>query len=168
MSKVYTRSGDILPLDLKTLNGKPFFRKMFSVEVRNVEKEIAKILKANPLPNVVEIYEVTDLYYDMELLDINVQLTDTVIEECKKAKDQLQGLGIMYIDWKIDNIGSTIENKIKVYDFDCSGIVNRYNSLLWYMSPCHAFSYRMAMNNGCNTPLEIDNYSFQLEFENFF
>jgi hypothetical protein len=40
------------------------------------------------------------------------------------VKDFLQGLGIMYVDWKLDNIGkSLIDGKYKLFDFDASGLV---------------------------------------------
>ncbi len=160
MSKVYTTSGDILPLDIIRDDGKYFFRKMFTTKREShVEREIVTMLKANPLPGVVEIYEVKNTYYDMEMLDTERQICLT-LEDCENIKKQLQDLGIMYIDWKYDNFGYANDGKVKIFDFDCSGVINKSNPDLWYISPFHAFSYRMAINNGCKTPLEIDNYAF--------
>jgi serine/threonine protein kinase len=46
---------------------------------------------------------------------------DTLISQALLAKNHLQTLGIMYIDWKPDNIGIDPDGKYKLFDFDLSG-----------------------------------------------
>jgi serine/threonine protein kinase len=77
----------------------------------------------------------------------------------KKVKDFLQNLGIMYIDWKIDNIGKSKDGKYKLFDFDASGIVNLKTNK-WTLEPAEFWSYKEATKNGKKTPQEIDDWSF--------
>ena len=77
----------------------------------------------------------------------------------KKVKDYLQSLGIMYIDWKIDQIGISKDGKYKLFDFDVSGLIDLKTNE-WIVEPLHFWSYNKAIDNGCTTPQEIDNFSF--------
>lgn len=123
-STVYTTSGNLEKLNEK-YEGKDFFRKMLS---SIVEPKIATILQKNPHPNIVSIYRITDRYIDMEELQYlkgNISLHKKgLLDAMNSAKDHLQSLGIMYIDWKPDNVGITTDGIYKLFDFDGSGITN--------------------------------------------
>ena len=131
-------------------------------KVVNAENQIVKILMEHPNPNIVTYFDINKRYVDMEELQtINVEdLNKSVlIETMKKVKDFLQKLGIMYIDWKIDNIGISNDGKYKLFDFDASGIVDLKTNK-WIIEPAEFWSYKEAKKNGCKTPQEIDNWSF--------
>jgi serine/threonine protein kinase len=115
----------------------------------------------NPNPNIVTYYDVNDKYVDMEELDITSKLDkNKVIETMEKVKDFLHSIGIMYIDWKPDNIGIGKDGEYKLYDFDASGVVDLINPNVWNVEPLEYYSYRKAIENGITHPKEIDNYSF--------
>lgn len=160
----------------KTEDSELYFKKVFYYRVPNnpysyeikmatVERNIATMIKQNPHPNIVKIYEVTDQYVKMELLDssvvpkIDARLRETMLD----VKKFLQGLGIMYIDWKPDNIGLSKSGQYKLFDFDASGIVD-VKTGEWIHSPVKFYSYNLAVKNGCITPKEIDDYSFDNAF----
>jgi hypothetical protein len=66
-SKVYDQEdGTILKLDAKTQKGHLFFRKTTRFQI---EIDIIRILQDNPHPNIVTFYDITNKYFDMELLD---------------------------------------------------------------------------------------------------
>jgi serine/threonine protein kinase len=159
----------------ETYNNKPFFRKVFYVDENNSNTEkqlrleqaakteiyIVNILMKNPHPNIVTFYEINDKYVEMEELDITSKLDKIkVIEIMEKVKDFLQSLGIMYIDWKPDNIGISKDGTYKLYDFDASGVVDLKNPNIWIVKPLDYYSYNTALKNGITNPKEIDNYSF--------
>ncbi len=84
-----------------------------------------------PNKNIVEFYNITPEFIDMELLE-TYQIKSSVIytifndkpkikEIMKPVKDFLQSLGIAYIDWKIDNIGIS-DGTYKLFDFNMCGI----------------------------------------------
>ncbi len=169
-----TKSNNLINM----IRGKSYFRKVFSKDMdgfsektKVAEITIAKILMKNPNPHIVNFYNITDNYIDMEELEnIYDELDDSqkknqIIEDMKKAKIFLQGLGIMYVDWKWDNIGkSKIDGKYKLFDFDCSGLSdNKTNS--WIIEPVEAWSYRTAKKEGNKTPQEIDDWSFNYNLE---
>jgi hypothetical protein len=150
------------------MNGNPFFKKIFYfseppkereiISSKN-EKEIAKILMDNPHPNIATIYEVNDKYVVMEELDTNGIIIEEIIEPMLKVKTFLQNLGIMYIDWKIDNIGKDLRNgTYKLFDFDASGLVYVEKRGEWILKPYPYFNYRMALEGDYKTPEEIDNW----------
>jgi serine/threonine protein kinase len=159
------------------IDGKRYFKKVFyyriprdpykyELAMATVEKNIATILKKNPHPNIVEIYEVTDEYVRMELLDTSVEpkVNCGLREIMLGVKNYLQGLGIMYIDWKPDNIGISRGNgAYKLFDFDVSGIVDLETGE-WTHRPVKFYSYNLAIKNGCVGPKEIDDYSFDVAF----
>lgn len=169
-SKIYT-NGDIIETD-ETFNGKPFFRKVFYNDKNNTEKyiesrqaanaeiQISSILIKNPFPNIVTFYEINNDYIEMEELDVETKLNpEKVTETMEKVKDFLQSLGIMYIDWKIDNIGISKDGTYKLFDFDVSGLVDLKTND-WIIKPLEYWSYNTAIEFGYTTPKDIDDYSF--------
>jgi len=165
MSKKYNLNGNIRNLN-QTRNGKPFFRKETTDEV---ELAIARKLKRNPHPNIVKIYEVGDGYYDMELLKTPVSLR-TCREhrrELERAKRHFHRIGVVYIDWKRDNIGTSADGRLKVFDFDASGLLRRnvWYSNNWNKKPAmRGYLLRAAENAGQLTPIRADNWIFEHQF----
>lgn len=159
-SKQY-RHGDITKLNEKH-DGLHFFRKYGASPV---EHEIAEILKNNPHPNIVKVYSVTKEYIDIEEVDplpsMNKSNRDKIISAAKSAKKHLQSLGIMYIDWKHDNMGIDDDGKYKLFDFDASGTTDAKD---WKTKPEMWWSYKKAIKAGCKTPIEIDDFSFNEYF----
>jgi serine/threonine protein kinase len=81
------------------------------------------------------------------------------------VKDYLQSLGIMYIDWKLDNIGINNDSNLKLFDFDVSGMIDTNNGeWITKMAPPKYYSFNEAVKAGMITPIEIDNYAFELGF----
>jgi hypothetical protein len=169
-SKIYKFNGDIQEISMSHLyDGKPFFRKMTN---SLVELEICRRLQSNDKKHkhIVTIYHVGFDFVDMELLDetydnkkFDKEETDKIIEIMREVKVELQSLGILYIDWKIDNIGfSETDNTHKLFDFDCSGIMN-LETKEWLMNPKRYYAYNMAITAGKERPLEIDDYIFETE-----
>ena len=158
------RGTTVTNLDEK-FNGMSFFRK-YGASIS--ELAICKILKNNPHPNIVKIYRITDSYIDIELLTPIITEKDydknTLISEAVLAKNHLQSLGIMYIDWKPDNIGIDTYGKYKLFDFDLSGITTS-DGKKWEVSPApYSWFYRQAIANGLKDPKEIDDFAFEINF----
>jgi serine/threonine protein kinase len=166
----------------ETYYGKPFFRKLYPIEkkendTRYIERKIVEILMNNPHPNIVTFYDVNDRYLDMEQLntphsnpdfyDNFKDETPIIIEAMIEVKDFLQKLGIMYIDWKFDNIAKGDDGKYKLFDFDASGIVelpeNDRRELVegWKVTPPNYWSFIHAKKNNCKTPKQIDDWCFR-------
>lgn len=169
-SKIYTFDGEIKDISMPELyGGKPFFRKMTNTQV---ELEICRQLQTatKKHKNIITIYHVGFDFVDMELLDeiyggkqLDKEETDRIIETMRELKTELQAVGIVYIDWKIDNIGfSNTDNTYKLFDFDCSGIMN-LETKEWKKTPKMYFSYGMAITAGKQKPIEIDDYIFEKE-----
>jgi serine/threonine protein kinase len=159
---VFTLDGKLIKND-ELFEGKKFFQKMTKHEN---EKQICKLLMQNPHKNIVTIYEVGDDYIKMELLNTALEgIQESVIKEkMRNVKNHLQSLGIMYIDWKSDNIGISEDGELKLFDFDASGIIE---PMKWETQPqVDYYSYRNAIKKGMKTPIGIDNYVF--ENTNFF
>ena len=156
------KDGKITNFNHNVLN---FFRKYGA---SNVEHEIAKILKNNPHPNIVKIYNVTDEYINIEkvtpLSGMDESNREEIISAAKSAKKHLQSLNIMYIDWKPDNMGMSDDGKYKLFDFDTSGIT-KSNKTSWNIEPNHYWSYMQAIDAGRKTPIGIDNFAFSLSFK---
>ena len=114
-------------------DGKNIFRKH---AYNDIELEICELLQINPHENIVTILEVNkeEKYIDMEILDVNEDLLEVNdYDEIIKGKEHLHKLGISYIDWKVDNLGySTSKKKMKIFDFNCSGLfdVNEKKNLV--------------------------------------
>lgn len=177
-STIYDMNSDSTSKTDETYNGLTFFRKYGPPRTRNhaysnkVEREIIKILMDHPHPNIVKYYDVTDDYITMEQLCTEkaasccVGLEPTshddlieIQELMEKVKTYLQGLGIMYVDWKFDNLAKSVDGVYKLFDFDASGLVD-LNSQQWILEPQHYWSYNEALKNGCITPKEIDDWGF--------
>jgi serine/threonine protein kinase len=187
-STIYDGSADRIIDQVKktndTYDGKPFFRKLYprkrkGNDTRHIEKQIVEILMNNPHPNIVTFYDVNDRYLDMEELDSphsNPEFYDNFKDETliiRKAmidvKDFLQKLGIMYIDWKYDNIAKGKDGNYKLFDFDGSGIVDLHTNM-WKVKPPNYWTFNRAKEKHCKTPKEIDDWSFRyniLEEEDF-
>jgi serine/threonine protein kinase len=65
----------------------------------------------------------------------------------QNARKYLNTIGIVYLDYKIDNIGISKNNNsninvgdIKLFDFDCSGVINTNNNK-WLIEPCSSYIY---------------------------
>jgi serine/threonine protein kinase len=164
ISKLYNSHGDLLNIN-DTLNGIPFFRKEFYQDSNN-EREIVRIIKKNTFKNVVNIYTVDHKYYDAELLNTSITLTDEVvnkiISDMEDAKTELQNKGIIYIDWKPDNLGFSVnDNVYKIFDFDSSGIISK-QCQEWIRPPPHRWLYKKAIEKGLYSPFEIDNECFNI------
>jgi serine/threonine protein kinase len=111
-----------------------------------IEFEIASRLLVSPQPNVVKIYKVVKTerhcFIDMEKLDDTYVPYKTYLEDFKKGLNQLHGLGVAYIDIKSDNIGySSIDKCYKIFDFDCSGLVDMKNECKWERRPFEGLMY---------------------------
>jgi len=163
--KIYTSEGEFITNPEILHEGKEFFRKMTDNES---ELEICKLLMMNPHKNIIKIYDVGADYIDMELVDTNsvMELDDTsdVTRAMQEVKDFLQGLGIMYIDWKLDNTGKGEDGQYKLFDFDVSGLINKETNE-WILEPPKYWSYNEATKNGMKTPIDIDNYAFGIGFQ---
>ena len=157
MSQIYTLSGEIKEFPY-LISGKPFFRKMTDTLI---EQKIYEILRHNPHPNIVISYDITNRYCDIEMVNPNIDIDtyNEIIISLKNAKKHLQKLGIIYIDWKIDNIGISEDGKYKLYDFDASGIID-LKTKKWIVKPLQYFYYRKAIEKDIEEPNEIDNFSF--------
>ena len=161
-TKIFTLNGSFKYSKMK-YKGKFFFRKMTNDVL---EKKIALIVKNNPHPNIVTIYRVGENYIDMELLNDSLGRFYSKNKICSimlPVKKYLQDLGIIYIDWKLDNIGLSQSNILKLFDFDASGLINPLTGK-WECKPPEWYAYRDAVTNGMKTPIEIDNFSFDKEF----
>ena len=158
MSIIYTLAGEMIESD-ELYEGQPFFRKMTTC---SREINICKILQKYNHKNIVKIYQIAEDYIDMELLDVYIQNTLEIKDIMKCCKDDLQQLGIIYIDWKIDNIGLDADNTYKLFDFDGSGIIDIL-SKEWIQKPNSSFySFRKAIETGLKNPIEIDEFSFNM------
>ena len=149
MSQIYTLLGDVEPLDEGCDSG-IFFRKEIDVEDGEREKQIARIIKAHKLANVVDIYDISTSYIDMEMLDINSNMKELgdMKTDIRNAIAQLNSVGVIYIDLKRDNIGySHTDGKWKIFDFDASGIVDAGDDTVWLMEPPNYYMYKKSSPN---------------------
>ena len=175
-STIYNMNNDTTTTTDETYNGHLFFRKLGGpykskahIYSNHVEKTIVKILMEHPHPNIVTYYKVCDDYITMEQVSssksypLDKPITSEEIIETQqvmvKVKDFLQSLGIMYIDWKYDNLGKSADGTYKLFDFDASGLID-LASKQWILEPQHYWSYNEAIKNGAITPKEIDDWSF--------
>jgi serine/threonine protein kinase len=163
---------DYIIIDELRNNKTPFFRKMSPprnhinnehIELSNNEKRFIRILMNYPHPNIVKYYKINDEYIDMELLDIKKDLKKhkkEIIKIMKNVKEYLQDLGVLYIDWKYDNIGySKIDKTYKLFDFDVSGLID-IKTNKWLIKPPNYWNYDNAIKNNITDPYEIDDYCF--------
>ena len=175
-STIYNMNNDTTKTSDETYNGLLFFRKLGAPYIskahiysNNVERTIIKILMEHSHPNIVNYYELSDDYITMEQVNseksnpLYKPMTNEEIIEIQqtmsKVKDFLQSLGIMYVDWKYDNLGKSLDGAYKLFDFDASGLID-LTSKEWILKPQHYWSYNEAIKNGALTPKEIDDWSF--------
>ena len=178
-STIYNMNNDTTENSEETYNNKPFFRKngapynsISQAYSKHVESTIVKILMDHPHINIVNYYEISDDYITMEQVS-SAKSDPSFFEEgplsyeeiieiqqiMRKVKDFLQSLGIMYIDWKYDNLGKSVDGNYKLFDFDASGLID-LTTHEWILKPQHFWSYNEAVKNGAKTPKEIDDWSF--------
>jgi len=175
-STIYNMNNNTTKTSDETYNGLLFFRKLGAPYIskshiysNNVERTIIKILMEHSHPNIVNYYELSDDYITMEQVNseksnpLYKPMTNEEIIEIQqtmsRVKDFLQGLGIMYVDWKYDNLGKSLDGAYKLFDFDASGLID-LASKEWILKPQHYWSYNEAIKNGALTPKEIDDWSF--------
>jgi serine/threonine protein kinase len=163
-SMEYTKYGTFNPIN-ETFKGEPIFRKETDDKSQLM---ISKILMEHPYKNIVKNYRVVDnessdkKYVDMEILeDLFDNITESELKEVMNpVKAYLQSLGIIYLDWKPDNIGIDKDGNLKLFDFDVSGLID-VNTGKWIIEPKDADLYRRkGVELGLKTPIEIDNYYF--------
>ena len=180
----------------ETYDGQSFFRKVYPenkfIKIGREtypigeanEKQIIEILmQEQQHPNIVKFFAIHENAIDMEELetyatdedygDKNFTKQNKIqqVEDMRKAKDFLQSLGIMYMDWKFDNIGRAKNNGMyKLFDFDSSGLINPQTNE-WLLIPLHIKSYNLSAINEYKrrigtadkpmTPKEMDDWSFE-------
>jgi len=166
------QNGNIQDID-ETYDGLPFFRKVFFYPDKNPdmvvdlsdaainEQSIVKLLMEHPHPNIATYYDVNETYVDMEMLNTDYDEFDKkeAINAMKKVKTFLQSLGIIYMDWKIDNVGRGKDGNYKLFDFDGSGIID-INTKLWVNTPVDNFVFREAKKLKIKDPIEMDDWAF--------
>ena len=178
-STIYNMNNDTTENSEETYNNKPFFRKngapyrsISQAYSKHVETTIVKILMDHPHINIVNYYEINDDYITMEQVSsaksdpsffeegpLSYEEIIEIQQTMRNVKDFLQSLGIMYIDWKYDNLGKSLDGNYKLFDFDASGLID-LQSNEWILKPQHYWSYNEALKNGAKTPKEIDDWSF--------
>ena len=169
VNNIYTRDGDFEFDDSLYHNGKRVFRKMSS---STSEIELCKLIVRKEInhKNLIKIYHVGDDYIDMELLDTQISGKNArrgdIVKAMRELKTYLQELGIIYIDWKLDNMGFGEDGEIKLFDFDVSGLIDVHTNE-WIVKPPKYWSYKQAVKNGMKKPIDIDNYAFDLEFTKY-
>ena len=120
------------------------------------ELEIAKIIKDKQPPNVATIYTIYEDRYDIEYLDTTNELhrkrrTDDIVS----ALEQLHAIGIVFVDYTNDNVGySTIDKVWKLFDFDCSGVIDEHGE--WKLEPPESHALTTAKKLRFDKKTEID------------
>ena len=181
-SKVYTLKGEFenIDVDITLYDNHHIFKK---ITKSKVELAICRILMAHPHKNIVKIFEVGTDYVIME--NVNIDLTsickNDILAIMTNVKQYLQYFGIIYIDWKRDNIGINKNGELVLFDFNISGLLDtsKSNSELalfnvsglldinyiipgeWIIAPKQYYAYNHAISNGFTSPFAIDDYSFK-------
>lgn len=139
-SQVLTSDGDVedLSYELQDIyDGKPFFRKYVSDDYTGTnELDIVEIIKSYKSPKLLQIYYINHekRYYDAELLNTSRMEIKIMKSDITESVEVLSGFNIVYIDFKLDNIGySWTDKRYKLFDFDCSGV--KKSSTQWKISP---------------------------------
>ena len=157
MKITYEFNGTITRVRDSLYGDQDFFRKMTCNEN---EIRICKLLMKNPHNNIVKIYAIGKDYIDMELLNTLIKPRNLIVikNEIAGVKTYLQRLGIMYIDWKLDNLGISKDKHFKLFDFDVSGLID-INTSNWLIEPPRFWAYNSAVGNGMKVPTDIDNHA---------
>lgn len=164
--KTYTIEGTFIydSSILHLYNGKKFFRKMTNLPN---ELQINKMLIDTRIQNIIKIYGIGKNYIDMEFITkINLTELDTheIVDLMRKVKSQLQTVGYIYIDWKLDNIGiSSEDEEYKLFDFDCSGFIDTQTKE-WLIEPMRMnFRHKKLIEDKSRVyrPIEIDDICFE-------
>jgi serine/threonine protein kinase len=139
----------------------PFYRKNIQIypDRPNNELQIYTILSHCSHPNIVTAYKIWTDYIDLERLDISFKITPKIIDTMRHVKTFLQQKGIIYLDWKPDNIGLDSQGIPKLFDFDAAGICYT-DSYKWMYEPPMFYRYRLALETGLTNPVQIDDYCF--------
>jgi hypothetical protein len=142
--------------------GKYYFRKVGPCPL---EYKIVKIISQRPHTNIVNFFVINTISLDMEILDTEFNISNEaqalkLITDMKNARNHLLSNGIVYIDWKLDNIGWSEEEQVfKLFDFDVSGIYDIKTSR-WINEPNKYFAYNLAVKNNITDPVGIDSFNF--------
>lgn len=136
------------------------------------EKAIASILLRNRHdPHVLlRVFSVTDRYYDAERLDLCHPNESSKARHVRECLNALHDINIIYIDIKEDNVGfSHVDQRWKLFDFDCSGISSP-GHMSWINAPplYHAYKlyvFRQTPRIGSAVPLtQIDDFLYERMF----
>lgn len=173
----YMSNGESKEINETTPDGKPFFRKVFDGSMDdsiNEFKIITILQEILPHPNIVTFYDInpgesidmeelitysTDEDYAYNYLENKKELAKQ-IDAMKKVKKDLQELGIIYLDWKFDNIGKSLEKDgdYKLFDFDNSGWID-IDTNEWIIKPT-AFLKSFTGPEKRYSPIELDDWAF--------
>ena len=140
-------------------------------------------------PNIVVIYDVFPSKLILEYLPI-ILITENELERMKgmnelngmkrinnsnkeflkssinNAREFLNNNSIVYIDYKLDNIGIDYNGNYKLFDFDSSGIVNKTENT-WIIEPPNHFVYcklNKQYGNTIKNKIDYDIYAIHLFF----
>lgn len=167
-SLMYSEDG-IQHLSETKEDGLPFFRKyIFEGTIGKNELRLCRLLKLHPHPNIVAIYDIGPDYVDMELLAVNICLEQIklFLTQLEDVKNLLHSLGIVYLDWKMDNIGMDNKGVVKIFDFDLSCT---YIHQTFMETPgIQGFLFKEAQKARMSTPTEIDNWIFKKCFSSIY
>ena len=161
MSKAYTTEADIIEIPEKNEEGNFFFRKYINDPVKCHyllnELYICEELMSSPQKrNILQVYKVDkgpQRHIDIELLETNISKQQFIdwggVQDIQNCLEYLHSMGIVYIDFKIDNIGYSKKDRcFKLFDFDCSGLVNPADSKKWVFRPFIGYNYQDACEKG--------------------
>lgn len=129
------------------------------------ELAIARRIRDNPHHSIVTVYDVAGTCVYMEHLDTDAarELDPTVLLTSiyGSTAAHLRALGVVYVDWKPDNIGISQDTGLpKLFDFNMSGVVDPKDPTKWELEPDRGFALRMLEEQGF---LEAEGSLFGLE-----
>lgn len=156
------KDGQFEVSNFKNSLGKYYFRK---VGPSPLEYKICTVISQQANSNIVKFYAINSISLDMEVLDTQLKISNEsdairLITDMVNARNYLLSIGIVYIDWKLDNIGWSEEDKaFKLFDFDVSGTFNT-KTCQWINEPPKYFAYNAAITNNIIDPVGIDSFNF--------
>ena len=119
------------------------------------------------------------LYYETDTINPYVKGDEKIegpiykqLLDLNKTRKYLAENGILYIDWKIDNIGLDKSDKVILFDFDGSGLFTPENSdknikTKWELEPTNTKNFNYALSifgiYGCSNtnPRSLDAFLFR-------